>query len=108
MEVKFRPLQSSSLTRRVSPGQLPPEGGQSFIEVVESLTGTENNPEENANSGRRQEVFLRKPPLSAGYAADEQYVEEAPETGLDKSTSPPADKNTPEPKPLGIRIDMTA
>lgn len=108
MEVKFRPLQSSTLTRRVSPGQSPPEGGPSFIEVVESLTGTENTPEENANSGRRQEAFLRKPPLSSGYAADEQYVEEVPDTGLDKSALPPGDKAVPERKPLGKRIDMTA
>ncbi len=107
MEVKFRPLQSSTLTRRVSPGQSPPEGGPSFIEVVESLTGTENNSEENANSGRRQETFLRKPPLSTGYAADEQYVE-APATGLAEPAPPPADKTAPEQKPVGKRIDMTA
>ena len=108
MEVRFRPLPQSALARRADAGQTGSESGQSFMEVIESVTGAENNPEENPNSGRKQE-----PPSRTGaFAGVSGPVEERTEGGAEESTASNAEKNAdkaaPEEKPLGVRIDMTA
>ena len=108
MEVRFRPLPHSSLARRVNAGQSGSETGQSFMEVIESVTGAENNPEENPNSGRKQEPPRPRTSLAGG----SEPVEEKTESGSGEPTASPgekiADRASPEGRPLGGRIDMTA
>ena len=108
MEVRFRPLRQSALARRANAGQTESETGQSFMEVVESVTGAENNPEENPNTGRKQEPPRGTSPFDGG----SEPAEESNETDSGECTASSPDKTadttTPEEKPLGVRIDMTA
>ena len=108
MEVRFRPLPHAALARRVNAGQTGSETGQSFMEVIESVTGAENNPEENPNSGSKQEP----PRQRTSPAGGSEPVEESTKTGSDEPTTSAAenaaDKANSEGKPLGVRIDMTA
>jgi len=108
MEVQFRPLPRSALARRVNSGRSESETGQSFMEVIESVTGAENNPEENPNTGRQQE-----PPRPTGsFVGGATPVEESEQGGSVEPTTSniheTAETSTPEAKPLGVRIDMTA
>jgi hypothetical protein len=108
MEVRFRPLPHSALARRVHAGQTGSETGQSFMEVIESVTGAENNPEENPNSGRKQEPPRPRTSLAGGSEPVEESTETGSEEPMASTAEKIADKATPEGKPLGVRIDMTA
>ena len=100
------------LARRVSPGQSPTEGGQSFVEVVESLTAADQTPEKNADAGGNS----RQQPQNRPHATTHELVEDAmemptdqkPESTADNPQSQSSDKNDPKNKPLGSRIDLTA
>ena len=103
MEVRFRPLQPSTLARRLSPGKAPSEEAQSFFEVVESLTAASNSPEEYAGSGQKEETTKQRPSNALPHApspAEEDLKAEKP-------AAPPTEKSEKD-KPLGIRIDVTA
>ena len=108
MEVRFRPLSQSALARRAGTGKTGSETGQSFMEVVESVTGAENNPEENPNSGRKQEPPRWTGSLIGGSDPVEERIESGAEQPEASSAEKNADKSSPEGKPLGVRIDMTA
>ena len=114
MEVRFRPLQPSTLARHVTPGQSPSEEGQDFLEVVESLAGAEQTPGENANSDRNkqepsQQRNWTKDSASADFTDDVQEdVDDSQGKPSREHTVPAPSKSIPEDKPLGTRIDMTA
>ncbi len=64
MEVNFRPLPPSEAARRAGPGQVPSsDEGQKFMEIIESLTSSENNPDANAEPRPQKEKQKR---LQAG------------------------------------------
>ncbi|UCD57424.1 MAG: hypothetical protein JSV16_16745 [Candidatus Hydrogenedentota bacterium] len=107
MEVRFRPLPRSTLARPVRPGQVPSEAGQNFGEVVEGVVGAENSPEKNSGAGRKQETPLWTLPPTSDSEAGEEVAKEVPEGDTEKKAPLPADKTTPNGKPLGTRIDMT-
>jgi hypothetical protein len=110
MEVRFRPLQASNLARHVTPGQLPSENGQDFLEVVESLTGSEQLPDENPGSdhNREERYPLRKPPPTDPAAAERAATSEDGEhTAVQSHSGTPRSKIADEEKPVGRHIDMT-
>ena len=112
MEIKFRPMPASTLARRVSPGQSPTEDGQSFVEVVDSLTAADQTPEKNADAGGNR----RQQPQNRPHAASHEPVEDAtemptdqtPESTADNPNSQSRDKTDPKDKSLGARLDLTA
>jgi hypothetical protein len=112
MEIKFRPLPASTLARQVAPGQAPTEDGQSFVEVVESLTAADQTPEKDANAGRNQE----KQPQNPSFGGPDESAEDAantppgqePETTIDNPNPQFPDKADPQGKSLGARLDLTA
>ena len=108
MEIQFRPMQRSTLARRVTPGQASTEEDQSFPEVVESLAGAEQAPEQNpGGGGDRQQPLPQQwsEPIDSEPSEDttEQVSEPAPEKPASKSSDKPA----PEERPLGVRLDLT-
>ena len=104
MEVRFRHLQPSTLARRLTPGQTPSESGQSFLEVVESVTGSEGALEENPTSGGNEESPPQEKPQADAFTSPEESIAES----SGQHTSNP-EEETPVPKTdfLGIRIDLT-
>ena len=112
MEIKFRPMPASMLARRVSPGQSPTEDGQSFVEVVDSLTAADQTPEKNADAGGNRE----NQPQNRPHAAPHEPVEDATEMPTDQKTESTADnpnsqspdKADPKENPVGSRLDLTA
>lgn len=112
MEIKFRPMPASTLARRVSPGQSPTEDGQSFVEVVDSLTAADQTPEKNSDAGDNR----RQPPQNRPHAATHEQAEDAMEMPTDQTlesagdnpNAQPADKTDPKDKSLGTRLDLTA
>ena len=105
MDVRFRHLQPSTLARRLTPGQTSSESGQSFLEVVESVTGSEGALEENPTSGGSEESPPQEKPQADAFTSPEETITESAE----QHTSNP-EEETPPPKAgsLGIRIDLTA
>ncbi len=104
MEVRFRHLQPSTLARRLTPGQTSSEAGQSFLEVVESVIGSEGALEENPTSGGSKEPPSQEKPQADAFTSPDETVEESAE----QHTSNP-EEETPAPRvdSLGIRIDLT-
>lgn len=104
MEVQFRHLRSSTLARRLTPGQTSSESGQSFLEVVESVTGSEGALEENPTSGGGEESPPQEKPHADAFASPKETVEEP----VDQQASHP-EKETPPSRidSLGFRIDLT-
>ncbi|RJP64079.1 MAG: hypothetical protein C4532_19850 [Candidatus Abyssobacteria bacterium SURF_17] len=102
MEVRFRPLSQSLLARRTAPGQAIPESGLNFLEIVESVTGAENNPEEspNSNSGNRQ-------PLRKAISNTARITGEEPSLIEAEKPGSPSTQKKAEGKPVGQQIDMT-
>ena len=76
MEVRFRNLRPSTLTRLVTPNRPPSESDQSFLEIVESVTGTESTPEKNPNSGHdRQSAPQEAHTTKADSPPNEETIE---------------------------------
>ena len=110
MEVRFRALRDSTLTRNVSSGQLPAGEGQNFLEVVESVAGAEQTPGENLHSARNKQEQAQKKNRPGASAADDHTgdASKGPVTiSPDDKVLPPHNKVITEDKPLGTRIDMT-
>ena len=101
MEVRFRPLRASTLARHVPPGQLSSEEGQSFLEVVEDVTGTEQTPGEYPHTNRNKEKPPRNNAWTGPPARDEEAAAPKQPTASGKETA--SGEN-----PVGVRIDMTA
>lgn len=108
MEVRFRPLRASTLARHVPPGQISSEDGQSFLEVVEDVTGTEQTPGEYPNTNRNKEKPPRNNAWTGPPARDEDATEEREESVSPKQATAPGKETASGEKPVGIRIDMTA
>lgn len=112
MEIRFRPLPPSTLARQKSPGQTPTEDGQSFVEVVESLTAADQTPDKDADAGGNREQQAHNPSLGTGPESAEDAAditaEANPESTPDSSESPSTDKADLENKPLGTYLDLTA
>jgi len=110
MEVRFRALRDSTLNRNVSSGQLPAGEGQSFLEVVESVAGTEQTPGENLHSARNKQEQAQKKNRLGASAADDNTGDASKDpvtiSPHDK-VSPPHNKVVTNDEPLGARIDMT-
>ena len=104
MEVRFRHLQPSTLARRLTPGQTSSEAGQSFLELVESVIGSEGALEENPTSGGSEELPPQEKRQADALTSPEETIEESAE----QHTSNPEDE-TPAPRAdsLGVRIDLT-
>jgi len=111
MEVKFRPMSSSTIARQVRPGQASADEGQSFMEVVESLGAAEQALGENPDSDRNQEQ-PHNPLPAGGPDSDAGPEEETPgqpaDPAPDKSTAMSSDGPASQQKPLGVRLDLTA
>jgi hypothetical protein len=112
MEIRFRPLPASKLARQASPGQAPTEDGQSFVEVVESLTAADQTPEKDANAGGNREQRSRnRPPGSAHESIEntaEMPTDQKTESAADSPDSQSPDKADPPYEPVGARLDLTA
>lgn len=112
MEIRFRPLPPSTLARKASPGQTPTEDGQSFVEVVESLTAADQTPEKDANAGNNRERRPQNRSLGVDHEPIEDAmqapVEEIPESEADNPGLQPAGKPDPQSKSVGTRLDLTA
>jgi hypothetical protein len=108
MEVKFRPLQASSLARHVAPGQGPSEDGQSFLEVVENVASAEQAPGENPNSGHDKEKPSRQTNPTGDSASQDRTPESIAATVPQEQAGSPRNKTIPEEKYIGAHIDMTA
>jgi hypothetical protein len=102
MEVRFRPLQPSTLTHRVAAGQSSSETGPSFVEMIDSLTGAENNPDSNSPPDQQKRPLEGSRP-NAGNPRGAENITEPP------SHKPAASPTNDIPKaPVGSRIDLTA
>lgn len=110
MEVRFRPLRDSTLTRHVTPGQSPAEDGQNFLEVIENVAGAEQPLGENPNSDRDKEKPPRKDKDNAKRVSEsgEDNAEDNQEALPHAQPEAAPKKNDPDDdKPLGTHIDMT-
>lgn len=110
MEIKFRPMSPSTLARQLKPGQSPTEDGQSFIEVVESLTATEQTPEKNpgGGGGAKQQQTPQNHSLGADLDETQNATEESPQPPPEHSQPPSPKKSDPEENPTGAHLDLTA
>ncbi|MBI4832260.1 MAG: hypothetical protein HY801_12075 [Candidatus Lindowbacteria bacterium] len=116
MEVRFRPLQASTLAGRVNPGQAGAEGGQSFLEVVESVAGAENSLREKTGGGphnRNSNRENRDSPCATGLSplpgANAAETSMPDESDTEKSaTTTPLNNVVTDKKSLGLQLDMTA
>ena len=83
-------------------------GRQSFPEVVESLAGAEQAPEQNPGGGGDRQ---QPPPPQWSAPIDsepaEDTTEEVSEAAPEKPASKSSDKPAPEEPPLGARLDVT-
>jgi hypothetical protein len=107
MEVRFRPLQSSNITRHVSPGQPPTGEGQSFLEVVESVAGGDAVQEQNPNAGQKREQPPRRQPADDVHRLPAQAVAQPGEPTPETKPAPPKTKLPPDENPLGTTLDLT-
>ncbi|RJP20067.1 MAG: hypothetical protein C4520_11875 [Candidatus Abyssobacteria bacterium SURF_5] len=101
VEVNFRPLPPTPAARRSAPGQVPPDQGQNFTELIENLTSAENNPEANDGSGAKKEQ--KKPARQKDAKA--LPAEQAPE---EPGSAPSGDKPPAGPRKLGTHFDILA
>lgn len=103
MEVNFRPLPPSAATRRVGPNHVPSsDEGQNFLEVIESLTSAENNPQANEQAGGNKEQAKRQ-------QQGEEIAPPGEETGEPTDTqNTPSDQQQPGEKKLGTHFDILA
>ena len=114
MEVRFRPMQPSTLAREVKSSRSSTEDGESFMEVVESLTSADQTPEQDPDTGGSKQP----PPWSAPHASHgptesaqnpgEQTIPETLEDTPGDPASQSPDTTDPDEKPLGARLDLTA
>lgn len=103
MEIKFRPLQPSTLARRATPMRSNPEPEQSFIELVESVSGAEDKSEGSDQSGHQRPAARKVTPREALPAQEESG--ETSESGYPAPTPYP---EKPGEQPPGPRLDITA
>jgi hypothetical protein len=109
-------MSPATITREVKNARSSGEDGQSFIDVVETLTSTDETPEQNAESGGNKQPPPQRSPLTAGASPEidtpEQIAEEMPEPESAPDSPKPQSTATADPdveeKPLGARLDLTA
>ena len=104
MEVNFRPLPPSTAARRAAPGQAPSsDEGETFTEMIESLTSAENNPQAEEQSGRRNEKAKPLRKTNELDASGEEFKEEPPAATAQSSV-----QQAPANKGIGSHLDMLA
>ncbi len=109
MEVRFRPLRDSTLTRHVTPGQSPADEGRNFLEVIENVAGAEQPLGENPNPDRDKEKPRRRDKDNAKRVSEagEDRIEDTREILPHAQPEVPPKKNEPDDEPLGTHIDLT-
>jgi hypothetical protein len=106
MEVNFRPIPPSSAIRRSVPGEIPSsDEGQGFLEIIESLTSAENNPE--AGEQATQKKGQSKSNVSKNEKEKAGAAEEPEEEPSLASTQSPDQQPTGEKK-VGNHLDILA
>jgi hypothetical protein len=104
MEVNFRPLPPSNTARRAAPGQAPSsDEGQNFMEIIESLTSVENNPDGSEQTEKKKEQ--PKPAQQKNKIAPPAAESGAEQPGEEAQ---PPDQSEPKDKRIGGRLDMLA
>jgi hypothetical protein len=102
MEVNFRPMPPSSAIRHSAPGEIPSsDEGEGFLEIIESLTSPENNPEAGEQGSQKKGQAKSSAPKN------EKETAEPKEEPLSASALSPEQQSTYQKK-VGNHLDILA